>query len=359
MDAISITDQADFDDHEQVVFVADRSTGLRAIIAIHDTRLGPSLGGCRLWHYGSETDAVRDALRLSRGMTYKNALAGLPLGGGKSVIFGPGDPRRTKSPALLRAMGTAVQRLGGRYVVAEDVGTSEDDMAAIRERTRHVVGLEAAQGGRGNPSPKTARGVYLGLRAAVRHRLGRVTLAGTRVAVQGLGQVGWGLAQLLQAEGAELWVSDIRPEKVADAARQLGATPVGNATILDTPVDVFAPCALGGVIDDDAVGRLRAKVVAGAANNQLASARQGSLLRDRGILYAPDYVINAGGVIHVGGEWLGWDQETVDARVEGLSDVLMRIFQAADRSGTSTSKTADRMAEAVLNAARDDADLAA
>lgn len=342
-----------FDGHEQVVFCCDRDTGLQAIIAIHDTTLGPALGGCRFWPYPDEAQALEDVLRLSRGMTYKAAMARLPLGGGKSVILG--DPQRTKSRELLLAFGEAVARLGGRYIVAEDVGTSAEDMAIVRRMTRHVAGLPDA-GGAGDPGPTTALGVLHGIRAAVRHKLGRRSLKGCSVAVQGLGSVGYRLCQLLHGEGACLTVTDIDRSRVERAVKELSATPSEPEAIIEVESDVFAACALGAVLDDRTIPRLRAAIVAGSANNQLAEDRHGELLRRRGILYAPDYVINAGGLISVarevlGREGSGYDRERVLAEVAGIEEALQEVFDHAERDQVPTNVVADRTAEERLAAA--------
>jgi len=349
---MSVFAQPDFAAHEQVVFAAEPTTGLRAIIAIHDTRRGPALGGCRYWRYGDEDAAVHDVLRLSRGMTYKAAVADLPLGGGKSVVLAPpGDDPAVKPPGLMAAMGRAVDRLGGRYVVAEDVGTSPADMREMRSATGHVVGLETADGGRGDPSPVTAGGVFAGLQAALAYRTGREGLAGLTVAVQGLGHVGWALCERLHAAGARLVVADLRPSVVADAVGAFGARACAADAIVAEPADVLAPCALGDVFDDDTVQRVQATVVAGAANNQLAEARHGAALRERGILYAPDYVLNAGGLIHVAAEHLGQDDAWVTAKLDGIATTLTEVFRRADQDGIATSAAADRLAEDRLAAA--------
>nr|WP_211112328.1 Glu/Leu/Phe/Val dehydrogenase dimerization domain-containing protein [Azospirillum soli] len=340
-------DHPDFDGHEQVVFCCDPASGLRAIIAIHDTTLGPSLGGCRMWPYASDWEALRDVLRLSRGMTYKSALAGLPLGGGKSVIIG--NPRTDKSEALLRAMGRNVERLGGRYIVAEDSGTSVPDIKTMALETTHVSGIaeKTTDGGatrNGDPSPATAYGVFVGMKAAVHHRLGRSDLEGLKVAIQGVGHVGAHLARHLRDAGARLWIADIDAERVRQVADTLGATPVRVDEVFDLDVDVFAPCALGAVLNDDTVARLSARVVAGAANNQLAGPRHGQALFDRGILYAPDYVINAGGVIDVYHERTGYDHARVMSQIEAIADTLTEIFARADAERKPTAVVADRMA---------------
>ena len=341
----------DFAGHEQVTFVSDATSGLRAIVAIHDTTLGPALGGCRYWHYESEADAVRDALRLAHGMTLKAALADLPLGGGKAVILASG---RGKHPDLLRALGRAIDRLGGRYVTAEDVGTTADDMALIATETEHVTGLPDRGG---DPSPLTALGVHLGIRAAVSHRLGTASLDGVTILVQGLGAVGRRLAERLARDGARLLVSDIRVEAVDAAARDLGAGIVAPDAVWEAEADVLAPCALGGVLDDGTIPRLGAAIVAGAANNQLAEPRHGMLLAKRGILYAPDFCINAGGLIGVGHAYLDrardYDRDAVVRQVECIPATLSAIFDAAEAEGGSTERIAVRMAEERLAAARE------
>lgn len=337
-----IFDCVDFDAHEQVVLASDAATGLRAIIAIHDTTLGPALGGCRMWPYPDEDAAVRDALRLSRGMTYKSALAGLPLGGGKSVILG--DPRRDKTPDLMRAMGQAVERLAGRYVVAEDVGMSVDDMAAVRDRTRHVVGLPPRLGGRGDPSPSTARGVLAGMRAALAHR-GVAGFDGVTVAVQGLGHVGWNVCQLLHQAGADLVVADLDQTVVEKACQRFGARAGDAATIHAANADIYAPCALGATLNETTIPDLKAGIVAGSANNQLATPDDADRLSQRDILYIPDYLLNAGGLIQVAGDYLGSDTADVDRRVDAIGATVAEILDLADRDGVSPAVAADRLAE--------------
>jgi len=348
---MTVFEAPEFAEHDEVVFCRDSRSGLRAIIAIHDTAFGPAVGGCRMWPYETETEAIRDALRLSRGMSYKSAMAGLPLGGGKSVIIG--DPRRDKTEALLRAFGRCIDRLGGRYVAAEDVGLSVEDIETIGLETRHVAGLSMSRGASGDPSPLTACGVYEGMRAAVRHRLGREGLGGLRIAVQGLGHVGMRLCEHLHQEGAELLVADLDAGAVEAAVRAFGAKAVPADLILAQEVDVVAPCALGAVLDDESIPRLRARVIAGAANNQLAEERHGVELAERGILYAPDYVINAGGIINVAGEVCGdYDLARSMERVAAIADTLHAIFDEARRRGEATSRVADRIARARLEAAR-------
>lgn len=307
-----------FSDHEQVVFVSDAPTGLRAIIAIHDTTLGPALGGCRMYPYADEAAALRDVLRLSRGMTFKAAAAGLNLGGGKAVIIG--DPKRDKSPALLRAMGRAVERLGGLYITAEDVGTTVADFAWVREATTHVVGLPMALGGTGDPSPTTALGVLHGLAAASSHRWGRSDLSGRTVAVQGLGNVGWHLCRLLTDAGARVIVADTDGQRAQEAAGAFDASVVDPGDIYGVDADMFAPCALGAIINDDTLPVMRFAVIAGAANNQLARDAHGEELRARGILYAPDFVINAAGMMRVASERDGFDAAKVEGQVKSIGE---------------------------------------
>ena len=329
--------------YERLLRCADPESGLRAIVAVHDTTLGPALGGCRMWRYDSEDAALADALRLARGMTRKAAVAGLALGGGKAVIIG--DPRRGKTPALLRAFGRAVERLDGAYITGEDVGTSVEDMAVVRGETRHVVGLAGASG---DPSPVTAAGVRHGIRAAVERRFGAATLSGATVAVQGLGHVGYNLCRLLREDGARLIVADPVARRAARAADEFGAAVVAPDAILDAEADVFAPCALGGAIDAGAPARLKAGAVAGAANNQLADATAGEALHRRGILYAPDYVINAGGLINVSWEILrpgeAYDREAALAEVAAIGPRLASIFERAARLGVAPERIADEMA---------------
>jgi leucine dehydrogenase len=332
-----------FDDHEQVVFFFDPASGLRAIIALHDTTLGPAIGGCRMWPYASEAEALTDVLRLAKGMTYKAAMAGLPFGGGKTVIIG--DPGRDKSEALFRALGRAVESLGGRYYTGEDVGTSPADMDWAGAETSYVLGRSS--GSSGDPSPVTARGVWLGIRAAVAHRLGHPDLTGIRVAVQGLGHVGYNVARLLAQDGAQLIVADLDPVRAERAAEEFGARLVDVDAILGVEAEVLTPCALGGVINDDTLPRLAVKIVAGAANNQLLEPRHGAALHARGILYAPDYVINAGGLINIAEELrsTGYDRARALARVQTIGETLAEVFARAERANVPTSEIADRLAE--------------
>jgi leucine dehydrogenase len=341
----------EFDGHERVVFGCDAPSGLRAIIALHSTALGPAAGGCRFWPYASTVEAVADVLRLSRGMSYKNAMAGLPLGGGKAVIIG--DPRsvNVKTPALLQAFGRLVDSLGGRYITAEDVGTTAADMEEVARVTRYVSGLGAAPGrAGGDPGPKTALGVFLGIKAAVRFRLGRQDLQGVTVAVQGLGGVGYHLCGLLAAEGARLFVADVRPAAVQRVVDELQARAVGAEDVLALDVDVLAPCALGSVLDERSIPRLRARIIAGAANNQLAQGQDGASLQAAGILYAPDYVINAGGIISVSHEYRGGASEAqVITDIHAIPTRLTEIFERARRETRATSAVADEMARERLD----------
>jgi leucine dehydrogenase len=332
----------DFDGHEQVVFSQNGRHGLRSIIAIHDTTLGPALGGCRIWDYETEADALCDVLRLSRGMSYKAALAGLALGGGKSVILA--DSRTQKTPGMMRAMGRAVERLGGRYIIAEDVGAEVADMDEIAKETRHVSGLS---GGVGDPSPWTAEGVFLSLQAAVRHRLER-DLAEVAVAVTGLGHVGSNLCRMLARAGARLLVSDIRGEAVGRIVEAHGATAISADRIHSAEVDVFAPCALGAGLNQSTIPEIRARIVCGAANNQLALAEDGARLAARGILYAPDYLVNAGGLISVARPSTGLSDTQARAKLRGIPETLLQVFALAGRDGIAPDAAADRLARARL-----------
>ena len=344
---MSVFAHPDFDNHEQVVFCHDKASGLKAIIAIHDTQLGPALGGCRMFPYANEGDALRDVLRLSRGMTLKSSLAGLKLGGGKAVIIG--DPHTGKSQALLHAMGDFVDSLGGRYITAADSGTGDAEMQAFAQRTRHVMGaaprttLDGSIAS-GDPSPSTALGVFVGLQAAVKHRLGRDDLSGLKVAIQGVGHVGLGLARYLKAAGAELWVADIFDANVQQAMDELGANVVRPQDIYGLDVDVFAPCAMGGILNEQTLEVLRAPVIAGAANNQLATPEIGAELQRRNHLWAPDYAINAGGIIDVYYQRIGGSAAQSDAHVKGIATTLREIFARAQKEGCSTSIIADRLA---------------
>lgn len=342
---MAVFNHSEFDNHEQVVFCSDAETGLKAIIAVHSTALGPAVGGCRLWNYESDEAAVNDVLRLSRGMTYKNAMAGLPLGGGKSVIIG--DAKTIKSEALFRAFGRMVHRLSGSYYSAEDVNITTGDIMTVNKETPYVAGLE---GKSGNPAPFTALGTYRGIKAAALHKYGSDNLAGKTVAVQGLGSVGFYLCEHLHKEGARLIVTDINQDAVKRAEEQFGATAVGLNDIYAVEADIYAPCALGATINDDTLPQLKATIVAGCANNQLKEARHGDLLRQKGILYAPDYVINAGGIINVAFEMRpqGYNADESTAKVMAIYDTLLNIFRRADAEQQSTSVVADLMAQEII-----------
>ena len=326
--------------HEQVLLSHDPSCGYFGIIAIHDTTLGPALGGTRFWKYATTDEAITDALRLARGMTYKSAVAGINLGGGKSVIIG--DNKRADREALFRAHGRFIETLGGRYITAEDIGTSPTDMEYIKLETDHVAGLLGLSG---DPSPVTAYGVYVGMKAAARFRWGSDRLAGKTVAVQGAGKVAYSLMQHLHAEGSNLLVTDIDEEKVKRAVQEFGARPVPPDAIYDQEADIFSPNALGAVINDDTLPRLKVEIIAGGANNQLAEDRHGDLLEKRGILYAPDYVINGGGVINVYGELHRWPVERAKKKAGEIYETLLRIFDMAKRDKIPTYQAADRLAQ--------------
>jgi leucine dehydrogenase len=332
-----------FQEHEQVVVCHEPEAGLRAIIAVHDTTLGPALGGIRMWRYDSDEAALTDVLRLSRGMTYKNAVAGLDLGGGKTVALG--DPRTDKTPLLFRALGRFVDSLGGRYLAAEDVGTSTDDAELVALETDHITGLPTARGGSGDPSPMTAWGVFCGMRAAAAEAGLGDDLRGARVAVQGAGHVGAGLVRHLLDAGAEVTVSDIYPERV-EALVAVGASSCPPDDVHRQDCDVFAPCALGAVIRPETVGELRCRVIAGAANNQLASDEIAEELRARGFLWVPDFVANAGGIINIAVELEpeGYDPDRARERVLAIGDTVGTVLDMAEANGTSTLAAAEEHA---------------
>jgi len=333
-----------FDDHEQVVFCSDPEAGLKAIIAIHSTALGPAAGGCRMWNYASDEEALVDVLRLSRGMSYKNAMAGLALGGGKAVIIG--DAKKDKTPELMRAFGRFVERVAGQYITAEDVGMSTADMAFVREETSHVVGLDAGVAASGDPSPYTAHGVFSGIRSALRAKVGHDDLNGVKVALQGLGNVGFNLARELTEAGAILTVADIEPSRVERAVRELGAKAVDINEILFADVDVLAPCALGAIINDRSIDKIKASIIAGGANNQLARDEHGQMLNEKGILYAPDYVINGGGIMNCSLEVEGRTSTPAESMLwmETIGVTLDEIFAEAKASGKATNEVADALA---------------
>ncbi|MBE3580666.1 MAG: Glu/Leu/Phe/Val dehydrogenase [Thermoanaerobacteraceae bacterium] len=326
--------------YEQLVMCHDRTSGLKAVICIHDTTLGPALGGLRMWPYASEDEAVLDALRLARGMTYKNAAAGLNLGGGKAVIIG--NPRTDKSEELFRAFGRFVDTLGGRYITAEDVGTSVDDMEYIRMETQYVAGLAGLSG---DPSPVTAYGTYMGMKATALVVWGNDSLKGKVVAVQGLGHVGYALCRYLAEEGARLIVTDLDPAAVDRVVGEFGATAVAPGDIYGVDCDIFSPNALGGIINDETIPQFKCRVVVGAANNQLKEERHGDILREKGIFYAPDYIVNAGGVINIAEELRGYDRERALKKAAGIYDRVLKVFKIAEEQNIPTYIAADRMAE--------------
>ena len=330
----------------KIVHFTDDASGLEAIVSVHDATLGPGCGGCRIFPYASFEAGLEDVKNLSRGMTYKNALGGIPFGGGKAVIFA--DPRKDKTPEMLRAFGRAVDSLEGLYYTAEDSGVTEEDLATIRSQTPYAAGL-ALDGVGGNPSPFTARGVWRGMQAAARHRLGADTLKDVRVSILGVGAVGMELARLVHEEGGKLVVADVNDAAVREAGERFGAEAVAPEDAVAADVDVFAPCALGGSINADTIGRLRAKVIAGAANNQLKTPDLDEALRARGVLYAPDYVINAAGVISVGLEILGtWSQEEMTRRIDKIGDTLTQIFARADAESRPTGAISDALALEII-----------
>jgi leucine dehydrogenase len=350
MQTMEIYAKREFDGHELVVFGHKAAVGLHAIVAVHSTALGPAAGGCRMWPYPSTDAAVVDVLRLSRGMSYKNALAGLPFGGGKAVIIA--DAHTPKTPELFEAFGRFVDSLGGRYITAEDVGTTTADMENVRRATTFVSGLgrKAGEAG-GDPAPKTALGVYLGIKAAVKIRLGRTDLSGVSVAVQGVGGVGYHLCRMLAADGAGLRVADVRPVAVQRVCDELKAIEVPAGSVLSEDVDVFAPCALGAILNARTIPLLGASIVAGAANNQLAEDKDGLALQHAGVLYAPDYVINAGGIISVAREFQGGSTEAeVTAEIYGIPARLTEIFERARRENRTTNAVADQMAQERIGA---------
>lgn len=329
-------------EYEEVAFFHDAATGLKAIVAIHSTLLGPALGGTRFFPYASEEDALRDVLRLAKGMTLKAAVAGLDLGGGKAVIIG--DPRRLKSEELLRAYGRFVDSLGGRYITAEDVGTYREDLDVVRRETRWATGYSKLLGGSGDPSPVTAYGVFNGLKAAVQAGLGGRPFDQLHVTVQGVGKVGYGLVKHLVEVGAQVTVADVDVDAVARAVREFGVETTEPEKAHAVDCDVFAPCALGGVIRDDTIPELKCRVVAGAANNQLERPEHGDALHEMGILYAPDFVINAGGLINVADELNGYDRDRAMKKVEGIYQTLREVFRRSKTEGISPSKAAEMLA---------------
>lgn len=347
----SLWDFPDFDEHELVHFVTDPKTGLQAVIAVHSTHLGPGAGGTRFWHYAEASDAIADALRLSRGMSYKNAMAGLPLGGGKAVILA--GEARAKTPAMLAAFGKAVGGLCGRYVTAEDVGMSVADMVAIAKETKFVAGLPVAEGAvGGDPGPHTSYGVFLGVKAAVKRALGKDSLKGLHIAIQGAGSVASGLARRAAAEGARLSIADIDESRAEALAAETGGKAVAAEAIMTLEADLLSPNALGAILDAESIAALNVPIIAGGANNQLATRDDGDRVQARGILYAPDYVINAGGIINVSTEYLGdGDRDTVRRRIEAIPARLDEIWEESAATGRNPARVAGDMARRLIGRA--------
>ncbi len=337
--------------HEQIVFCQDEKTGLKAIIAIHNTVLGPSLGGTRMWSYATEAEAVKDVLRLSRGMTYKSAISGLNLGGGKAVIIG--DSRKDKSEGLFRRFGQFVDSLGGKYITAEDVGISPSDISYVAMETDYVAGLPKSHGGSGDPSPVTAHGVYMGMKGAAKFAYGSESLEGKKVAVQGVGHVGTTLVEKLVKEGAKVTITDIHEDLLKGIAGRMNVAVVSPDDIYDVDMDIYAPCALGATVNDDTLSRLKCQVIAGAANNQLASeAVHGKILLDKGIVYAPDFLVNAGGIINCYAEVAGYEQDWAMDEVEKIFDTTQSIMRMSRDEGIPTYLAANRLAEQRIDSVR-------
>ena len=334
--------------HEQVSYFHDPTLGLKGIVAIHNTVLGPALGGCRMWNYKSEKDALIDVLRLSKGMTYKAAIAGLNLGGGKAVIIG--DPKSDKSEELFRSFGRFIEGLGGRYITAEDVGTSIKDMDHVRMETKYVTGISKSLGGSGDPSLLTSFGTYLGIKASVKFKYKKDSLDGLSIVVQGLGSVGMELVKYLSQDGMKIFAYDIDSERLGLAKEKYGVIPIGEDEVYDQDVDIYAPCALGATINDETIPRLKCNIIAGAANNVLKDPdRHARELLHKGILYAPDYAINAGGLINVYNELDDYNRERAFSQAEAIYDILMDIFYKSDKENIPTTIASDRKAEERIN----------
>jgi leucine dehydrogenase len=344
---MSVFEHGEFDGHEHVAFYQDKATGLKAIIAVHNSNLGNALGGCRMWPYSSDEEAIRDVLRLSKGMTYKAAMAGLKQGGGKAVIIG--NPRTEKTPEKMLAMGEFIDSLSGKYISAEDSGLTVDDLKLMGQKTQYVSGVQAkyhinSEPADGNPAPSTAYGVYVGLKTSVQHAMNS-ELQGVKVAIQGLGHVGMRLAKHLHRQGAKLYVTDIHPENIEKAVNEFAAIAVSPKNIFELDVDVFAPCAMGAILDAESIAKLKVKVIAGAANNQLAKEEFGQLLADKGILYAPDYVINAGGIIDIYHQSISSSDKGLRDHIEKISDTLLEIYRRAQSKKIATNIVANQIAE--------------
>lgn len=331
--------QLSFDDHEQIVFCNDKDTGLKAIIGIHNTVLGPALGGTRMWQYRNEWEALNDVLRLSRGMTYKSAITGLNLGGGKAVIIG--DAKTQKTPELMRRFGEFVHSLSGKYITAEDVGMETADMDLVRDVTPYVTGISESRGGAGNPSPITAYGVFMGMKAAAKYKFGSDVLEDRKVIVEGIGHVGESLVEHLTNEGAKVIIADINDERLNEVSQKYSATIYRGNDIYSEDVDIYAPCALGATINDETIYKLRAQVIAGAANNQLANEdKHGTILQERGIVYAPDFLINAGGIINVYAELEGYDKKEIIRKTENIYNTTLEILSNAETNEITTNTAA-------------------
>jgi len=345
--------QLSFNDHEQVVFCQDKDTGLKAIIGVHNTILGPALGGTRMYTYQTEWDALNDVLRLSRGMTYKAAITGLNLGGGKAVIIG--DPKTIKTPALMRRFGEFVHTLGGKYYTAEDVGMETSDMDTVREVTPYVTGISESKGGAGNPSPVTAYGVYMGMKASAKFSYGTDNLEGKKILVQGIGHVGEELVRLTTEEGARVIITDINQERLQEVSNRYGVPIYTGEDLYAETADIYAPCALGATINNETIHKLKVKIVAGAANNQLASENiHGPLLQEKGIVYAPDFLINAGGIINVYAEIAGYGRDQIKIKTENIYDTTLDILNKAKATGMTTNTAAVSIAEERIAAKKSD-----
>jgi leucine dehydrogenase len=340
--------QLSFDNHEQIVFCNDKDTGLKAIIGIHNSIMGPALGGTRMWNYDNEYEALNDVLRLSRGMTFKSAISGLNLGGGKAVIIG--DAKTQKTPELMRKFGSFIHSLSGRYITAEDVGMETRDMDLVRDVTPYVTGISENRGGSGNPSPVTAFGVYLGMKAAAKFKFGSDNLSGKKILVQGIGHVGQTLVEYLVKEGAQVFISDIHQDKMEVVAAKYGAKIFAGDDVYSADVDIYAPCALGATINDQTIYKLNAKVIAGAANNQLENeSTHGQILKDRGIVYAPDFLINAGGIINVYSEIAKYDKAESMRRTENIYNTTLEIFAYADKHNITSQQAAITIAQQIID----------
>lgn len=347
--AAPVFGQLSFDNHEQVVFCNDKDTGLKAIIGIHNSVLGPALGGTRMWNYATEWEALNDVLRLSRGMTFKSAITGLNLGGGKAVIIG--DAKTQKTPELMRKFGEFVHSLSGRYITAEDIGMETSDMDTVREVTPYVTGISESKGGSGNPSPITAYGVFMGMKAAAKYKFGTDDLEGRTIYVQGVGHVGESLVEHLNQEGANIFISDINQERLQAVSSKFGATIFKGEDLYSADMDIYAPCALGATVNDDTLGRLKATVIAGAANNQLADEeKHGRMLREKGIVYAPDFLINAGGIINVYAELEGYDKKETIRKTENIYNTTLEILSSAETNNLTTHAAALKIAQERIDA---------